>query len=157
DYFVRAKRDGDAKAQYENAVTAYEKAIEAGDDNSLYFAMALVEDKLGATASAYKHLKTAIDPKSGVKPDVIKKAQAKLDELSAKVGTLMLAITPDGTQVMLAGKTLAESPLSEPLVLDPGTYTLSFVAVGYQPKDAEIKIEPGSESERKIVLEPVKV
>ena len=38
----------------------------------------------------------------------------------------------------------------------PGTYTLSFAPVGFQPKDAEIKVEAGSESERKIELEPVK-
>jgi len=58
---------------------------------------------------------------------------------------------------MLGGKTLAESPLTEPLLFDPGTYTLSFAAVGFQPKDVEFKIEAGSESERKIALEPVKV
>jgi len=157
DYFTSKKKDTEAKEEYENAVTAYEKAIDAGDDNSVYLALALVEDKLNTEASAYKHLKVVVDPKSNVKPDVVKKAQAKLDELSAKVGLVTLVITPSGTAVSLGGKQIAEAPLADALVLDPGTYTLSFSAVGYQPKDAEIKVEAGSEAERKIALDPVKL
>jgi hypothetical protein len=157
DYFTRAKKDTDAKEQYENAVTAYEKAIDAGDDNGVYLQLALVEDKLDAEAAAYNHLKLVVDPKSNVKPDVVKKAQAKLDELSAKIGLVTLTVTPAGTAVMMGGKQIAEAPLTAPLVLDPGTYTLSFTAVGFQPKDAEIKVEAGSEAERKIALDPVKL
>ncbi|MDB4953209.1 MAG: hypothetical protein JWO36_778 [Myxococcales bacterium] len=157
DYLTRAKAP-DAKAQYENAITAYQKAIEAGDDSApTYFALALTEDKIGHEADAYKHLKIVIDPKAAAKPDVVKKAQAKLEEISMKVGTVTLTVKPEGTQIQIAGKDVGESPLTEPLILDPGTYTLSFIAVGYQPKDAELKVEAGSESERKIELEPVKV
>ncbi len=157
DYFIHANRPIDAKQQYENAVVAYGKAIEAGDDVSVFMQLALVEDKLGQDASAYRHLKLVIDPKAQQKPDVVKKAQAKLDEVAAKIGTVALTITPDGTQVALAGKVVGEAPMTEPLVLDPGSYTVSFTAVGFQPKDVELKVEAGSESERKIALEPVRV
>jgi hypothetical protein len=157
DYFAKTNKPTDAKSQYDNAVTAYQKAIEAGDDVSVYLALALVEDKAGTPAAAYKHLKLLVDPKSNAKPDVAKKAQAKLDEITTKVGTLTLTVTPDGTTITLAGKDVGEAPMTEPLILDPGTYTLSFVAVGFQPKEVEFKIEAGSESERKIALEPMKV
>jgi hypothetical protein len=157
DYFTRANKPADAKPQYENAVTAYEKSIEAGDDIATYYALAIVEDKLAHEAAAYKHLKLVLDPKAAAKPDVVKKAQTKLDDVSMKVGTVTLTIKPEGTQIQIAGKDVGEAPLAEPLVLDPGTYTLSFIAVGYQPKDAEVKVEAGSEAERKIELEPVKV
>jgi hypothetical protein len=92
-----------------------------------------------------------------MKPDVVKKSQAKLDELSMKVGMLTLAVTPDGTQISIGGKQVGEAPMTEPLVLMPGTTTVSFTAVGYQPKDVEFKIEAGSESERKISLEAVPI
>ena len=61
------------------------------------------------------------------------------------------------TQVSLGGKQIAEAPLAEPLVLAPGTYTLSLAAVGYQPKDVELKVDAGSETERKIELDHVPV
>ncbi|MGE5186213.1 MAG: PEGA domain-containing protein [Acidobacteriota bacterium] len=157
DYYTRANRPIDAKAQYDNAVTAFHHAIEASDDLSIYLQLAAVEEKLGQPAAAYQDDKRLVDPKAAQKPDVVKKAQAKLDDLSMKIGVVKLNITPDGTQVTLAGKPVGEAPLTEALVLDPGTYTLSLAAVGYQPKDVELKVEAGSESDRKIVLEPVPV
>jgi hypothetical protein len=87
----------------------------------------------------------------------MKSAQAKLDELSMKVGIVMLAITPEGTQIMVEGKQVGEAPLTEPLVLLPGMHKVSLTAVGFQPKDVELKVEAGSESERKIALEPVPI
>ena len=157
DYWTRAQKPADAKTQYENAVIAYQKAIESSDDISLYYALALVEDKLAQDAEAFRHLKLVVDPKANAKPDLVKKAQTKLDEVSGKVGIVTLTIKPDGATIMLAGKQVGESPMTEPLVFDPGTYTLSLTAVGFQPKDAEIKVEAGSESERKIEMEPVPI
>ncbi len=157
DYYTSHGKLADAKPQYENAVTAFGKAIEAGDDIAVTYQLAIVEDKLGNVAAAYKHLKLVVDPKANAKPDVVKKAQAKLDEVTGKVGVVTLTITPPGTQVTLNGEQIGEAPMTEPLVFAPGTYTLSLSAVGFQPKDAEIKVEAGSESERKIELEPVPV
>jgi len=157
DAFTRQNKPVDAKSQYENAVTAYEKAIETGDDPSVYLQLAAVEEKMGTLAAAYKHLKVLVDPKTGAKPDVVKKGQSKLDEISTKVGLVTLTVTPDGTSISLGGKVIGEAPMTEPLVFDAGAYTLTLAAVGYQPKDVELKVEPGSESDRKIALEPLKV
>jgi hypothetical protein len=157
DYYTRHNRPADAKPQYENAITAYQKAIEAGDDVSVNYALALVEDKLGGTPAAYHHLKLVIAAESGVKPDIQKKAQAKLDELAGKVGLVTLQVTPDGTAISISGKSYGDAPLADALVLEPGTYTATFTAAGFQPKDAELKVEAGSESLRKIELDPIPI
>ena len=156
DYDAAHGKAADAKTQYTNAVAAYGKAIAAGDDVTATYALALVEDKLGLAADAYKHLEVVAHA-AGVKPDVLKKVQAKLDDVSSKVGTIALTVTPDGAQVTLAGAPVGDAPLHEPLVLVPGTYAISFSAPGYQPKDVELKVEAGSEAERKIALEPIVV
>ena len=104
DYYTSHNRPADAKPQYENAITAYQKAIEAGDDVSIYYALALVEDKLGGTPAAYQHLKLVVAAESGVRADIQKKAQAKLDEVSGKVGLVTLHVTPDGTAISISGK-----------------------------------------------------
>jgi hypothetical protein len=157
DQLARQNKTDDAKAQYAEAINAYQKAIEVGDDPSYTLALATAEDKSGDPASAYKDVKALLATQPPLKADVQKKAQAKLDDLDGKVGKVTLTITPDGTQIMIGGKTVGESPLTEPLVLSPGTYTVSFAAVGYEPKDTEIRPEAGSESERKIQLSPVKL
>jgi hypothetical protein len=155
DALTRQGKTADAKQQYDNAITAYLKAIEAGDDVSVYYALALVADKAGNTVDALKYLKTVLAPDSGVRADITKKAQAKLDELELKVGVVMLMVTPDGSTISVGGNQIAEAPMAEPLVLMPGTYMFSFAAVGYQPRDLEVKVEPGSETERAVELEPV--
>jgi hypothetical protein len=150
-------RPEEAKAAFENAVTAYLHAISAGDDVNIYFDLATAEDKLGKLDEAVKYLRRIVNTEIGVRPDVVKKATARLEDLSTKVGVMTLTVTPVGTSITLGGAELGTAPLPEPLVLMPGTYTLSFQADGWQPKEAEITIEPGSETERTVALDPVKV
>jgi hypothetical protein len=156
DKLTKQNKPDEAKVQYTNAVTAYQKAIEASDDLSLNWQLANAEDKAGDVPSAMTHLK-ALNAAPNIKPDIIKKSTAKLDELSMKIGLLTLTVTPDGTQISINGKQVGEAPMTDPLVLMPGAVTVSFSAVGYQPKDVEFKIEAGSESERKIALEAVPI
>jgi hypothetical protein len=146
----------EANAQWANAAAAYQDALDASDDVAVSYELAVVEDKLGRDADAYKHLQL-VAKADGVKPDLMKKVQAKLDDVSAKIGTVKLAVTPDGAQVSVGGNAVGTTPLPEPLVLAPGTYTISFAAPGYQPKDIELKVLGGSEIERKVPLEPVPV
>lgn len=157
DHDMRVHKDAEAKEQYGNAVTAYRKAIEAGEDPALYLALAAVEEKLGDHAGAYQDLARLTDPNAGVKPEVAKKAQARLDDLSTQIGIVRLAITPDGTGVSIDGKQVAQAPLTAPLVLEPGKYTLSFAAVGFQPKDQELSVDAGSEADLTIKLDPIPV
>lgn len=157
DYLTRKQKPDEAKAQYENAVTAYTHALEASDDLNLAYDLGLVEEKLGHLDLAALALRRVTTAKAGVRPDVLKKATAKFDDLSTKVGLVTLTVNTEGATIMLGDKELGKSPLPEPLVLMPGSYTLSFSADGFQPKDSEIKVEAGSESERAIELDPIKI
>lgn len=159
DQLAREKKADDAKAQYVEAVNAYQKAIEQAEpvDPTWTLVLATAQDKAGDIAAAYKTVKALIALQPPPKADVLKKAQAKFDELDGKVGKVTLNVKPDGTQIMMGDKTVGEAPMTEPLILAPGTYTVSFAAVGFEPKDTELKPEAGSESERTIELSPVKV
>lgn len=156
DQLTKQNKLPEAQQQYENAVTAYQKAVEASDDVGLNYQLAIAEDKAGMTPDALVHLKLVLAAQ-GLKAALMKNAQKKLDELSMKVGIVALAITPDGTQVAIGDKQIGETPLAEPLVLMPGTHTVTLTAVGYQPRDVELKVEAGSESERTIALDPVPI
>jgi hypothetical protein len=157
DYWTRAKRPDDAKAQYETALTAFQKAIELGDDPNVYFELANVEDKLGKLDEAAKHWRVVIKAQTGVRPDILKKATAKFDDAVTKLGLVTLVIKPDGASISMAGTAIGTSPLPESMILMPGTYAFAFSAEGFQSKELEIKVEEGSESERGIDLEPVQL
>lgn len=157
DYLSRKNKPDDAKPMYDNAVTAYEHAIEASEDVGLHYDLGLVFEKLGKLDLAAGEMRTVTSAKAGVKPDVLKKATAKFDELSTKVGIVTLTVNTENATITLNGVELGKSPLPQPLIFMPGTYTLAFTADGFQPKDSEIKVEAGSESERSIELDPVKI
>jgi hypothetical protein len=156
-YFAARNRPDDARSQFENAVGAYQRAIEVGDDPNLYLELAVAEDRLGKLVDAVRHLRRLTTATAGARADAVKKANARLAELLTKVGLVTLRIAPPGASITLGGAELGTAPLGEPLVLMPGTYTLSFQAEGFQPREAEIVVEPGTDSERAIDLEPVKV
>lgn len=156
DQLAKKNDAAGAKTQYDLAITAYQKSIEVSEDAAavpVLFELAVTEDKAGSTLDSLTHLKVVLAAQ-GQKPDLMKKAQAKLDEVSMKVGIVTLTITPAGAQILINDKESGESPLPAPLTLMPGTYTVSLTAGGYLSKDIELKVEAGSESERKIDLEP---
>ena len=157
DWSTRARRPDDAKVSYENAATAFEKSIEAGTDLNTYALLADIEEKLGKIDRAVRHYRVVVKAQAGIRPDVLKKATARVAELSAQVGIVTLTVKPDGAVISLAGAELGKTPLAEALVLMPGTYTVALQAEGFQPREAELVIEAGSETERAIDLDPVQI
>ncbi len=160
DYSTRKNKPEEAQGHYEAALNAYTKALELADDAgvlTLRYEMGVVLDKLGKHDLAAIQMRMVVQGKTAIKPDIQKKATAKYDELTMKIGLVTLTVNTEGATISLNGVELGKSPLPEPLIFAPGTYTLSFAADGYQPKDSEIKVEAGSETERAIDLEPIKI
>ena len=152
DYQTRAKKLDEAKTLYDNAITAYEKAIESSDDPNIYFDLAAVEEKAGKLDRAAIHFRTLVKAQ-GAKPDLVKKATARFDDLSMKTGLVTIVSKPEGATLSIDGNELGKTPLADALVLMPGTYKIAIVADGYVTKELELQIEAGSESERTIELE----
>jgi PEGA domain len=155
-YFAARKRPDQARAQFESAALAFQKALDASDEPEARFELAGADDKLGKLDEAVKQLRIVVAA-PGLRPEVAKQAAAKLLELSAKVGVVTLTVAPDGASITLGGIELGTAPLRAPLVLMPGTYTLAFVAEGFEPKDAEITVEPGTETTHAVELEAIKI
>jgi len=152
DASVRAKKPDEAKTHYENAITAYEKAIETGDDVNVYFDLATVEEKLGKLDHAATHFRTLVKAQ-GAKPDLVKKATARFDDLTSKTGLIMVIAKPEGSTISVGGNEIGKTPLADPLVLMPGDYKISIAAEGHVTKELEVEVEAGSESERTVELE----
>lgn len=155
DAATRAKKPDEAKVSYDNAITAYEKAIEAGDDVNVYFDLASVEEKAGKLDRAATHFRMLVKSQEA-RPDLVKKASARFDDLTTKVGLVTVIANVEGATVTVDDNEVGTTPLADPLILMPGTYSFTIAAPGHAPKTLELKIEAGSESERSIALEPRK-
>ncbi|MGE0869685.1 MAG: PEGA domain-containing protein [Kofleriaceae bacterium] len=157
DALARADHNDEARIHYENAITAFRNAIEADHDQSLWAQVAAVFEKLGQLDEAYRTYRKLARTTDGVRGEVQAKAAAKLAELAGKLGLVMLKITPEGAAIALGDQQLGRAPLAEPLVMMPGRYQLWLAADGFVPRAVEVNIEPGSEIERTIALDPVVV
>jgi hypothetical protein len=142
-----------AKQEYDNAIVAYGKALDAGEDApniAVRLALASLQDKTGAIVDAIKNYKLVVAAK-GVTPAMTKQANAKLDAATMKVGLVTLVVQPDGAEISLDGNVIGKAPLPEPLVLMPGKYKVGLLADGYVSKDdVELSVEAGEESQRKL-------
>ncbi|HEY4056176.1 MAG TPA: PEGA domain-containing protein [Kofleriaceae bacterium] len=160
DAATKKNKPDDAKTDYENAVTAYTNALAASDDINVNWELATVNEKLGKLDVAAKHLRTIVTVKTDARADILKKATAKLDDISLKIAAVTLVVKPEdaaGATISLGGTELGKAPLPDAIFLMPGAYTFSFAADGFQPKDLDVTVEAGQESERTVELEPIKI
>jgi hypothetical protein len=156
DKYTRRGKTAEAQSQYERALVSYEKAYELSGNPQVFYAIAAAEEKLGKTHEALLHYR-AVTLQVTDNPKLIELANQRLGALSQDVGLLTATIDPEGANLALDGDPVGTSPMSQPLVLAPGTYTLQITADGFQPMEVKLLIEGGSESERTFKLEPVPV
>jgi len=154
-YLAARGRADDARAQLDTAVTAFQKSLDASDDPNVRYELALADEKLGKLDEAVRQLRVVVA--AAPRPEIAKQAAVRLAALAAKVGIVTLRVAPAGASITLGGVELGTAPLGAPLVLTPGTYTLAFAAEGFQPKEAEITVEPGTQVERAVELEAIKI
>ncbi|MCE9580635.1 MAG: PEGA domain-containing protein [Deltaproteobacteria bacterium] len=157
DYLTNKGKAEQAKEQYARALAAYQKAYDLVANPQIYFAIAGAEEKLGRYLDAASHYKKVLAEATNIKPELATAATEKLEATKLHLGQLTLTIVPDGTAITVNGNDVGASPLAEPLLLDPGEYTMSFTADGYTPMEQKMTVEAGSESERKFELEHVPV
>lgn len=145
----------EAALQFAGAADAYRRAILASDDVQLYVELAAAEDKLGRYDEAVRHLRLVLGARAGVRPEVARRAGELLSAVLPRVGLVTLHVEPPGAAITLGGIEIGTSPLPEPLVLMPGTYTLAFSAAGCHAQETELRVEPGTTREHAIELSAI--
>lgn len=156
DYLTKKGKTADAQSQYERALIAYQKALAASGNSQVYYAIAAAEEKLGKTKDAVLHYrKVTLEVTGNAK--LVDLANQRLGELAMAVGLFTATSDPPNADLSLDGQSIGKTPMADPIVLDPGNYTLVISADGYQPLEVKLAIEAGSESERTFKLDPVPV
>ncbi len=157
DNLQRKKRSAEAKAQYERALGAYEKAYQLVATPRVLLSMAILAEELERPLDAARHYRGFLAAAPDADPKLRADAEQRLETVKLSIGVLALAVTPEGAEIVIDGTSAGASPLTAPLFLAPGEYTLAITAEGYQPLEQKIAIEAGSESERSFELQAVSV
>lgn len=121
----------------------------------------LVLFNIAGAHRALKHYREALDGYSRfllegdglVKSELLTRAKGDLNELLALIGRVEIDSQPGGALILVDGEEVGLTPLTERLVLGPGSYTLEARLEGHKSVQRNLRISAGDEL--KLLLELV--
>lgn len=161
---AQRKRQAEAEAEWARAAAGY-RAVwkETGDDN-LRLPLAVAEEGRGELVAAAVELRAlakaassaastaASSPGAPVRPEIAAAGAARLAALLPRLAQVTLTVTPRRTAIRVGLTTIAVSPLDEPLLLAPGSYTFALEANGYRGQELVLTVAAGQRVERAVTL-----
>lgn len=132
--------------KYEQAYVAFVAAWALKKHPQIAGNLADCEVKIGRYRDAAEHLAFVVrDPNHEAKPDEKRIAQERLVQVKAKIGTLTISASPEGTEIVIDGKLVGTSPLGEPIYVEPGSHVIEARKDGLPPGRRVIEAPPGSD------------
>ncbi len=161
---AQRKHRAEAQAEWARAAAGY-RAVwkETGDDN-LRLPLAVAEEGRGELAAAAAELRalaraasalasaSASAPRAPVRPEIAAAGAARLAALLPRLAQVTFAVTPRRTAIRVGLTTIAVTPLDEPLLLAPGSYTFALEANGYRGQELALTVAAGQRVERAVAL-----
>jgi hypothetical protein len=136
-----------AEEKYEEALQAFEISYSLRPKSWVLFNIAMCNKALhryvDAISSFRLFLRSETDPTSQTR----QLAESSLAELESMVGKVRIAEAPDGAKVYIDGELVGETPLKEPLALDPGRHVVRVSKDRFKTLDVEVIAASGSEVE----------
>jgi hypothetical protein len=132
---------------YAAALVEFKKAYELVPNYVVLFNLGQTARELKDYASALSSFeKFLADGGAKVTPSRRKTVQASIDELKQKVGTIKIATSVDGAEILLDDRSIGRSPLAAPVTVNVGRRKLSASLEGYRPVTREVDVASMAES-----------
>jgi hypothetical protein len=133
------------QGKYDQAYVAFVAAWALKKHPQIAGNLADCEAKIGKYTDAAEHYAFVLrDPNHEADLEAKRLAQERLTAVRAKIGTLTLAVSPAGAEVMLDGKPLGTAPFLDPVFVDPGPHTLDARKEGLAPGNETIDVKAGA-------------
>jgi len=134
------------KEKYKEAIAAYETAYSLESKPVILSNIANCHQALFNYGEAIEMYKRFLDEAGKkAKPRMKKKAKSSIKKLLALVGTLKLTAPPQGADVYIETEKIGNAPLTKPIYLNPGQYSVKVTLDGYQPLETQITVAAGAE------------
>lgn len=131
-----ARRHADAgqaaltASDFQRALDEYNEAYRLFPNALLLVNVARAQSGLGHDVDAIETLGRVLAD-GGVDPARRREVEAEVQRLHGMVVELTLAVTPDGSRVLVNGEEVGVSPLAEPVLVEPGTVEVEATHDGY--------------------------
>ncbi|HKE15543.1 MAG TPA: PEGA domain-containing protein [Kofleriaceae bacterium] len=155
DQLAERNKIEDAFARYEAALTEYQAAYAAYPDPQINYPIAQAEQRMGRFLDALQHYQGLLADPQGLSPELRSQIELHLGEVRKNLAALVLDIEPDGATILVDGEEKGESPMSQPLFLEPGQHSYEVTREGYQPDQGVMDLTAGKETRKRIHLERV--
>lgn len=154
--WVREGTVASAKSDWEGAHAALSKAWELKPLPMIAANLGYVEIKMGRYREAAAHLQYFLENPPTDHPERQSEAEQRLAECRKHIAVVKVSTNVVGARVALDNLVVGHSPLSSPIFLDPGTYTIEISHSGHQPDQRTTTVQAGSDLdlEFKLVAEP---
>ncbi len=145
-----------SEGDYGLAVIEFERAYELVPNYKVLYNIGQVRIQLGRYAKAKKALEEYLE-KGGdqIKPERRDAVKHDLEMLAGRTALLTVITNEPGADIVLDGLVVAQSPLTEPLLVDAGEHTLEVRKPGFYAKGSPVKL--AGREETTVTLEITKV
>lgn len=141
--------------QYEGALTEYEAAYRAFPSPKIRLNIAEAHFQLGNWAQAYRNYGAFLE-ETPAGSELHSAANARKEELEAKIAFLRLESPMEGVSVRVDGQSEGETPI-EPVPVNPGRHAVIAEKDGYQRFEAAEILTTGEEKTVVLALVPIQV
>jgi hypothetical protein len=154
-HFRRGVEDYEAHRLSE-AAAEFKLAYDLSPAYKVLFNIGQVNAALGdAVAAADAYERYLQQGGNEIPPSRRQAVQAELTEQMARIGTVSLTCSPEGTSVQIDGKLMGTTPLARPLRLTEGRHTLTLIAQNHNSLVRELDVAGKSQVMLELSLQPV--
>ncbi|MDI1437553.1 PEGA domain-containing protein, partial [Polyangium sorediatum] len=147
---LRAQKAG----QHDKAREALDAAFRIKPNAEIALALARSEMQLGKPRDAAEHLSYFLREGQAAKPEDRQAAEKMFAEAKSKVGTVIVSVDVDGSEVQVDGKPVGTSPLGGAVFVEPGPRILTARKEGMPEAKKELTVAAGAETTVPLAVTP---
>ncbi len=153
-HFKRALKFA-AEERHEEALAEFEKAYELAPHPLVLFNIAGAHRQLQHYREALNtYSRFLLEGDGSVKPELLRRGKADMDELLSLVARVSVESEPSGAILVVDGEEVGELPLTERLVLPPGTHVFEATLGDDAPVMRTLTLTAGDEIELMLAMKP---
>lgn len=128
---------------FQTALDAFQEAYRLAPHASVRLNIANCYAELGRPVEALFHFEHYLTEATGLTAAQRRDVQASIDRLEASVGTITLAVTPDGAAITIDGSDTRRAPVTDPVRVVAGDHIVDIVLDGYVSEHQTVHVEGG--------------
>ncbi|MCC7536438.1 MAG: PEGA domain-containing protein [Deltaproteobacteria bacterium] len=129
---------------YEAALARFRASYRLRAAPAVLYNIAVAERMIGRAALACRDLRRYLRDVEGLPSERRTAVERERSQICREVAELSLRIAPGGASVVVDGRPIGSSPMTEPMVLEPGEHDVVVSREGYAVERRELRLARGS-------------